>query len=100
MPIKYQLKKVLIVGIACAFAVFFAGCQTKGHPALGVALPHAPAYYEACFKKLTDIPTGTLTRSKVVVLVAELRKSELAKSRCGKDLLAWYGTVVKAYKNK
>jgi hypothetical protein len=100
MPIKYQLKKVLIVGIACAFAVFFAGCQHKGHPGLGVTLPKAPAHYEACFKKLSDIPTGTLTRSKVVALVAELRKSELAKSRCGKDLLAWYSAVQKAYKKK
>ena len=67
-------------------------------PKPGVALPRAPAYYLACFNKLTPIPAEDLTRSKVVELVAQLRKSELAKSRCGKDLLAWYDKVSSSFR--
>ncbi|BAQ16112.1 hypothetical protein GL4_0649 [Methyloceanibacter caenitepidi] len=64
---------------------------------LAVNLPKAPSYYRACFEKLTDIPIEKLSRERVVLLVADLRKSEMAKSRCGKDLLAWYSTVRAAY---
>jgi hypothetical protein len=73
------------------------GCDPKGAVPPGVVLPHAPAHYAGCFKQLTTIPISSLTREKVVLLVAELRKSELAKSRCGRDLLDWYGRVRVAY---
>jgi|SRR5581483_3750781 len=89
---------------ALALALFMTlaagtGCDPKIVPA-GVKLPHAPAHYAACFSKLTAIPIGSLTREKVIELVARLRQSELAKSRCGKDLRDWYDTVRVAYAPK
>lgn len=69
----------------------------KGVVPGGVVLPYAPSHYVTCFSKLSTIPIGSLTRDKVVLLVAELRKSELAKSQCGKDLLDWYARVRVAY---
>jgi len=71
-------------------------CQNGAFPP-GVKLPHAPSHYLTCFKSMTTIPVESLTRDKVVRLVADLRKSELAKSRCGQDLLDWYDRVRVAY---
>jgi len=88
-------KGLLAVGLFFMLAAG-TGCQPQT-PSAKVGLPAAPAHYVACFKKLTDIPVGSLTRDKVVQLVAKLRHSELAKSQCGKDLLAWYATVKTAF---
>ena len=73
------------------------GCDQKGAFPPGVKLPFAPSHYVTCFKSMTTIPVESLTRDKVVRLVADLRKSELAKSRCGTDLLDWYDRVRVAY---
>lgn len=74
-------------------------CQHKNvpPPVATISLPKAPEYYAQCFKKLTPIPLETLTRADVVRLAAELRRSELRHSKCGKDLLKWYATVRAAY---
>lgn len=76
------------------------GCDQKAAFPPGVNLPHAPSHYLTCFKSMTTIPVESLTRDKVVRLVADLRKSELAKSRCGQDLLDWYARVRAAYAPK
>ena len=92
--------KAIILGIALMFTLSGAeGCNPRVQKAT-VNLPHTPSYYRACFSKLTPIPIGTLTRQKVVRLVAVLRRSEKAKSQCGKDLLAWYDTVRLTYAKK
>lgn len=40
---------------------------------------------------MVPVPTGeTMTRQQIVKLVADLKQSELAKSLCGRRLLAWY----------
>jgi len=88
-----MLKKIAIVVFAASVSLPLYGCVTNGNAGAGTKLPKAPAYYMSCFNKLTDIPAGTLTRQDVVRLVAKLRNSELAKTRCGKDLLAWYDQV-------
>lgn len=82
---------IAIVLLSCGLA----GCvmQEAGKPDVSIALPKAPSYYMACFKQLTPEPTGSLTRDRVVKLIAQLRQSEKRKSQCGKDLLAWYAVV-------
>lgn len=90
------MREILYV-LAMLPCLLLAGCVENGRINPSVQLPHAPSYYLACFKKLTPIPVSDLTREKVVELVAELRRSELAKSQCGKDLLAWYETVRASY---
>ena len=85
---KLAIAPALVVG-----ALALAGCD----PQVGVKLPHAQQYYVTCFNKLTTIPLGSLTRDKIVQLVAQLRHSELRKSQCGKDLLGWYAKVSAAY---
>jgi hypothetical protein len=79
-----------------------AGCilSQPGKPDISVALPKPPDYYRACFAALTKEPAGTLTRERVVTLIAQLRQSEKRKSQCGKDLLAWYSAVQVAYAKK
>ena len=88
------MKRLLIA----AMALLLAGCVfTPLGANFSVKLPHTSQYYVACFNKLTPIPVGNLDRATVVRLIAELRVSELRLSQCGKDMIAWYDTVVKAY---
>lgn len=75
------------------------GCEKQIAPP-GVNLPYAPQHYVDCFNKLTPIPIKTLDKQMVVKLIADLRRSELAQSQCGKDLLAWYDKVRVAYAPK
>ena len=90
--------KFAIIAVSI-LALPLVGCMVDnpGKPSVSVSLPKAPAYYERCFAELTDIPVGTLTRDKVVILVAELRRSEKRHSKCGRDLLRWYETVRSGY---
>lgn len=92
------MKTLLTAALVAALALCLAGCVFEaGKPDVSVSLPKAPGYYLTCFSQLTDKPVGTLTRDKVVKLIAELRQSEKRKSQCGKDLLRWYDTVRVAY---
>ena len=88
-----------LIAAASMLALPLAGCiiNDPGKPDVRVTLPKAPAYYTKCFATLTDIPTGTLTRAQIVVLIGQLRKSEKAKSKCGQDLLLWYDTVKEGF---
>lgn len=85
----------IALAITLTMGLMAGSCQVRepGKPAVTVNLPKPSAYYLACFNKLTPIPTSDLTREKVILLVAELRKSEKAKSQCGKDLLDWYERI-------
>ena len=92
--------KIPIIAIALMFTLSGAEGCTPRLQKTTVSLPKAPSYYRACFAKLTPIPVNSLTRQKVVRLVAALRRSEKAKSQCGKDVLSWYDTVRLTYAKK
>lgn len=74
--------------------MMLSGCGQSGPGVTGsisVHLPPAPGDVQACFSRLVKVPTGdTMSRQQVVKLVADLKQSELAKSLCGRRLLAWY----------
>lgn len=54
-------------------------------------MPQLSGEYEQCFKKKVPQPTaGNMTKRQVVALIAALKKSETAKSQCGKRLIAFY----------
>lgn len=54
-----------------------------------------PEDLRTCFDTLTPAPTQqTMSASDMFKLVAELRKSEVEKSICGKRLLSWVDTVL------
>jgi hypothetical protein len=54
-----------------------------------------PAGVEACFAKYVKLPPGPLNRKAVVRLIAELKRSEVAKSQCGRRLLGFYNSIAK-----
>jgi hypothetical protein len=61
-------------------------------------LPHPPSYIVKCFEAVTEVPTESLkTRQQVLNLISTLRRSEVAKHRCGKDMLTWYDKVRRTY---
>jgi hypothetical protein len=68
-----------------------------------------PAHIEQCFEKLTDIPVARVEAAAAQAatdpaaarrlnamareFIVKLRRSEKAKSRCGKQMLAFYDRV-------
>lgn len=71
------------------------GCdQSSGEVNLAVV----PADLRLCFDRLVPIPPqGKMSAQQVARLVADLRRSEVAKSRCGKRLLSWYDKQAAVY---
>ena len=57
------------------------------------SLSELPGDIKVCFNRLVPKPQGeVMTSAEVIKLVAELKKSELQKSLCGKRLIAFYET--------
>lgn len=75
-------------------ATLTACASSGGKP----SLPPAPADIQVCFDRFVPRPkAGPLSKRAVARLIAELKKSELEKSQCGKRLLAWYEAQAKTY---
>lgn len=56
-----------------------------------VELPAMPSDLAGCFDNLTPEPkAGALTKRQTFTLIASLRRSEVAKSLCGKRALSFY----------
>lgn len=80
------------------------GCATFGNSASSISaasaanLPPVPGYLRRCFNEVVVIPgeRGTpLTREQAVTTLGELSASELRKTDCGRQLLAFYDDVAK-----
>jgi hypothetical protein len=70
-----------------------AGCATfsAGRDEHVASLSPVPRDLRSCFNKLTPMPPeGALSKGETIKLIATLRKSEVAKSQCGKRLIAFY----------
>jgi hypothetical protein len=54
-------------------------------------MPPVPTDIVKCFDELVPPPKrGTMTQEQTFTLIAALKRSEKAKSQCGKRLIAWY----------
>lgn len=72
-------------------------CVPFGKTKLG--LPQLPGEYDQCFsKKVAQPSAGTITKKQVFALIAALKKSETAKSQCGKRLISFYEGLAKGTK--
>ncbi len=64
-------------------------CVPSGATKLG--LPTLSGEYDRCFSaKVAQPNAGNMTKKQVVALIAALKKSETAKSQCGKRLISFY----------
>ncbi|MPZ19512.1 MAG: hypothetical protein GEV06_16570 [Luteitalea sp.] len=54
-----------------------------------------PADVQTCFSQYVKAPKGPLSKRAVVRLIAELKRSEVAKSRCGRRLIGFYNSIAK-----
>lgn len=72
-----------------------AGC-TGRNAVVAPGLPPVPPALEACFDRTVALPTeDDWTGETVTRVIGELRRSELSKTRCGKQLLAFYSDLRK-----
>lgn len=68
------------------------------HSGAEITLAPVPAELKGCFSGTVPMPTpGALSRRQVVQLIADLKRSELQKSQCGRRLIAWYETQAREY---
>lgn len=75
--------------------VALAGCVTTGTTAVvETRLPPIPAGITSCLNHLVPAPTRG-DKAAVVRLIAELRRNDVAKTRCGKRLIAFYESIAK-----
>jgi len=54
-----------------------------------------PIDIKLCINRMTEDRTGSLTKKEVFGWIAELKKSEKAKTACGKRLIKMYEDFVK-----
>lgn len=72
-------------------------CASSGPSRAGLTLAQIPADIRACLAKVVPAPLpGAMSRAQAAALMAAFRKSDLAKTHCGKRLIAWYDAQVKA----
>jgi len=58
---------------------------------LRAIMPAVPAHLKACFRNV-QLPKDASDAKSARELIVKLRKSELAKTRCGKQAIAFYET--------
>lgn len=54
-----------------------------------------PTHLRTCFQHVTGLPAGDWTAAQTAEVIGRLRKSELDKTDCGKQLLQFYDDVAK-----
>lgn len=75
--------------------LLLTGCAGSGNRP---GLAPIPSDIRVCFNRLVPKPgEGVMKKSDVVQLIADLKRSEQAKSQCGKRLIAWYETQAKVF---
>ncbi|HUS84368.1 MAG TPA: hypothetical protein VMX56_04425 [Anaerolineales bacterium] len=58
----------------------------------------APPQYHACLdREATKLPKGSITWKEAQTLIVDLRESELAFQRCGKNARAYYRAKINAF---
>lgn len=68
-----------------------SGCAASGgKPDLSLALPPIPGDIRVCINKTVPQPERIKTKADVVRVITELKKSERAKTACGKRLINLY----------
>lgn len=74
--------------VSASIVISLTGCVHSGSNA---SLATIPGDIQVCFDKtVPKPPPGELKQSDMVRLVADLKRSEQAKTLCGKRLIAWY----------
>jgi hypothetical protein len=64
-----------------------------------IELPALSGEYDRCFAAKVPQPNpGNMSKKQVVALIASLKKSETAKSQCGKRLIKFYEGLQKGLK--
>lgn len=91
-----SLLKLLIP--SALLLTLLTGCETSLQNNPRISLAAVPGDIRACFTRMTGAPMpGTMTQRQIVQLVTDLRRSERAKTQCGRRLLNIYDTQANAY---
>lgn len=82
---------------AACLSLTLIGCDESGR--IDIALAPIPGDIRACINAgMTGVPKrGTMSKQEVVALMAALRRSEVAHTRCGQRLLSWYDAQAAIY---
>jgi len=75
-------------------AVLLSGCQHLKGAAEPEPLPEIPLDLRTCFQEVYEFPPDkTWSKEQTAEIIGSLRKSELAKTSCGRRLLTFYNDL-------
>ena len=66
------------------------GCASSGLQIEASNLPPIPADIERCIRKVVPKPSAIRTKKQAMRLIYKLKRSEFAKTKCGKRLMVIY----------
>lgn len=97
-----MIRRLCVVAIL-ATGLMAATCEKKVDVVQLAKIPaDVPPQYVTCFRDGASIPEGktTFTQSELKGYFARFVASDAAHKQCGKDLIAWYRNLAKAYNRK
>lgn len=59
--------------------------------------PRLPTHLEFCFGEKTRLPEPPWTKAVVTKIITDLRRSEIGRTNCGRQLIEFYNGVRAAY---
>lgn len=79
--------------------MILTACVGSGTKIKPEALPSLSGEFSRCFNREVPAPNaGAMTKRQVITLIGALKKSEKAKSLCGKRLITFYDRLQKSHK--
>ncbi len=86
-----MISTLKFLAVSALLLTTLTACEPSGTDA---ALPPIPADVRVCFASVVPAPRpGAMTAAEIARLIADLRRSDLAKTQCGRRLIGFYDTV-------
>lgn len=78
-----------MVPLSVFLLLTLSGCANSGRDRPTHLAP-LPADLPSCFEAQVDAPQGSLSKAQVMLLIANLKRSDAEKTLCGKRLIEFY----------
>lgn len=76
-----------MVPLSASLLLILSGCANFGSKP---TLTPIPADLPRCFDAQVEAPQGALSKAQVMLLIADLKRSDAEKSLCGQRLIKFY----------
>jgi hypothetical protein len=95
----FKMHKTVLLTVSACLLLMLTACDDRSADRQAI-LAAVPAHLRNCFGDVVTprLPaSGPISRRQIVTLVAQLRESEVARTQCGRQLLAFYDAQASVY---